>query len=98
MMPYMSVCSGFFFALKNRGEDAVRGSNYFTEGNLKVAKRMDEICQKYGCSLTQAVLGYLQTREFPCAALYGANNPEQIRDAVGTLEIAFAPEDYRFDF
>lgn len=98
MMPYMSVCSGFFFQLKNRGEEAVKSSNYFTPGNLAVARKLDEICEKYGCTLTQAVLGFLMTREFACSALYGANRPEQIQDAMGTLEIPFTAEDYIFSF
>lgn len=97
MMPYMSVCSGFFFALKKGGEAAVRDSNYYTEGNLRMARRLEEIQEAYGCTLTQAILGFLRTRDFPCVALYGANLPEHMADALGTLDIPFRAEDYRLE-
>lgn len=94
MMPYMGVCSGFFYILKGKGEDAVRSSNYYTEGNLKVAARLDELCKKYGCTLTQAILGFFFTREFNCIPLYGPAVPEHMQDAAGTLDVPFVKEDY----
>ncbi|MEG0913687.1 MAG: aldo/keto reductase [Oscillospiraceae bacterium] len=98
MMPYMGVCSGFFHILKSGGEEAVKNSNYCTEGNMKVAERLDGLCKKYGCTITQAVLGYFYTLPFDCLPLYGPSIPEHIKDAACTLDIKFEKSDYEFNF
>jgi aryl-alcohol dehydrogenase-like predicted oxidoreductase len=97
MMPYMGVCSGFFYILKS-DEAAASKSNYYTPGNLKVAKRLDELCEKYGCTLTQAILGFFYTQPFACLPLYGPFVPDSLSDAVGTFNFQFKKEDYEFDF
>lgn len=97
MMPYMGVCSGFFYILHSNPE-AAKFSNYYTPGNLKVAKRLDEICEKYSCTLTQAILGYFRTREFACVPLYGPSVPLHMEDAAGIVNVPFTAEDYNFDF
>ena len=45
LMPYMGVCSGFFHKYAAGGADAVKGSPYYTEGNLKTAERVKELCE-----------------------------------------------------
>lgn len=96
-MPYMANCSGFFHKLFVKGKDAVRDSEYYTPGNLRTAEALHQITAEYGCSLTQAVLGFLTCRDFACLPLYGPRNTEDLVDAAGTFDIIFRREDYPED-
>lgn len=95
-MPYMGVCSGFFHIYAAKGEEAVKNSPYYTEGNMRMAKRMDALREKYGATVTQIVLGFFTVQDFPCVPLYGPQFVEHLEDAAGTFEIAFDKEDYVF--
>lgn len=94
-MPYMGVASGFFHKYAARGAEAVKNSPYYTEGNLKAAKRCVELMEKYNATMTQVVLGYFTQQPFDCAPLYGPKNSAQIVEAVGTLGIDFTEEDFQ---
>ena len=83
LMPYMGVCSGFFHKYAAGGADAVKGSPYYTEGNLKTAERVKELCEKYNATVTQAVLGFFGQQDFDCAPLYG---PKKCRTGQGSYE------------
>ena len=95
-MPYFGICSGFFHLLKAKGEEAVRDSCYDTPGNLAVAKRIDAICEKYHCTLTQALIGFFLTRDFTIIPLVGSSNQEQLKDTLGSVEIPFERKDFMF--
>lgn len=95
-MPYMGVASGFFHIYAARGEEGVAKSPYCTEKNLAVAKKCMELTEKYHATVTQVVLGFFGHQPFTCVPLYGPENAEQIRDAMGTLDISFVKEDYAF--
>ena len=95
-MPYMGVCSGFFHIYDSKGEEAVKNSPYYTEGNLKMAKRMAELKEKYNATITQIVLGFFTVQDFPCVPLYGAQSADTLAEAAGTFEISFDKEDYIF--
>lgn len=94
LMPYMGVCSGFFHKYISGGADAVQGSPYCTEGNLKMAERVKILCEKYNTTVTQTVLGFFGQQDFACAPLYGPKNAEQIKEAMKTFDIPFKREDY----
>lgn len=94
LMPYMGVCSGFFHIYASKGEDAVKNSPYYTEGNIKVARRVMELCAHYNATVSQVVLGFFGQQDFDCAPLYGPQNVEQIKEAMKALEIPFRKEDY----
>lgn len=94
LMPYMGVCSGFFHAYTAQGKDAVKDSPYYTEENLRIAEQLRYLMKKYECTISQAVLGFFTQQEFPCVPLYGPRNTDQLKDAMGTLEIQFEKSDY----
>lgn len=94
LMPYMGVCGGFFHKYAAGGADAVKESPYYTEGNLKMAKQVQKICEKYQATVTQAVLGFFGQQDFDCAPLYGPKNAKQVVEAMKTFEIPFCREDY----
>ena len=93
-MPYMANCGGFFQAYAAKGEDGVRGSVYDTQGNRRAAARLQELCAQRGCSLTQAVLGFLFCQPFACLPLYGTGSAERVIDACGAADVPFTAADY----
>lgn len=96
LMPYMGNCSGFFHIFAAKGEEAVKGHPYATEGNLRMARRLPELMEKYGCAVTNVVLGYFTQEKFPCVPLYGPMNEASIVEAAKTFDIDFDPADYIF--
>lgn len=96
MMPYMGNCSGFFHIYASKGAEAVKGHPYATEKNLAMAARLDELTKKYGCAVTNIVLGYFTKEKFPCIPLYGPLNEESIKEAAATFDINFDDADYEF--
>ena len=97
LMPYMGVCGGFFHKYIGQGPDAVKRSPYYTEGNLKVAERVKELCDKYHATVSQVVLGFFGQQDVDCAPLYGPQYADQIEEAMQAFEIPFEKEDYMFD-
>ncbi|MGM9592786.1 MAG: aldo/keto reductase [Candidatus Onthomonas sp.] len=96
LMPYMGNCSGFFHIYAAKGEEAVKGHPYSTEGNLRMARRLPELMEKYGCAVTNIVLGYFTQEAFPCVPLYGPLDEASIVEAAKTFDIRFDPQDYVF--
>lgn len=94
LMPYMGVCSGFFHKYIAKGLDAVKDSAYCTEGNIKMAERVKDLCEKYHATVSQVVLGFFGQQDFDCAPLYGPKNAEQIDEAMKAFEIPFCKADY----
>ena len=90
---YMGVAGGFFHHYLKNG--AVGGSEYDTPGNHRLAELARKLMEQYGCTLTQALLGYLRCQDFPCLALYGPKTPREIGEAMEGLEIPFQREDYQ---
>lgn len=93
-IPYFGMCSGFFQKLAAHGQDAVRDSMYCTPGNLKLMERINAICNKTGATITQAVLGFFFSRDFPIVPLAGASSVPHLREAMETVEFNFSPEMY----
>jgi aryl-alcohol dehydrogenase-like predicted oxidoreductase len=93
-MPYMGVASGFFHILAEQGEEAVKDSPYCTPENIKLAGRCLALREKYGATVSQAVLGFFAVQPFRCVPLYGPQAVEQLKDALGALEIPFEKGDY----
>lgn len=94
LMPYMGVCSGFFHIYAAKGEEAVKNSPYYTEGNLRMAKRVLDLCAHYNATVSQVVLGFFGQQEFNCAPLYGPQNVDQLEEAMKAFEIPFCKNDY----
>ena len=94
-MPYMGVCSGFFNKILANGEEAVKDSPYYTEGNIRMAQKLKQIMEKYSVTATQAVLGFFTCQDFACLPLYGPRGVESLEEACGTFEIPFTNEDYK---
>ena len=95
-MPYMGNCGGFFQKCILKGEAGVKNSPYYTEGNIRIARRIPQIMEKYNCSVTQVVMGFFYHQDFACVPLFGSSKPEHIIDACQTPAIPFQDEDYKW--
>lgn len=93
-MPYMGIASGFFHSYEKKGEDAVKASPYYTEGNREAAERLKMLREKYNADTTQILLGFFTVQDFPCLPLYGTGKPERLKDAAKAFSIAFEKEDF----
>ena len=93
-MPYFSICSAFFHILAAKGEDAVRSSCYFTPKNVALAQKIDELRQKYHCTITQVLMGFYFTRDFTVIPLAGTADIPQLDDLLGSTDIRFDPKDF----
>ena len=96
MMPYMGNASGFFHIYAAKGAEGVKGHPYATEKNLAMAARIPELVKKYGCAVTNIVLGYFTQEEFTCVPLYGPLDEASIVEAAKTFDIKFDKADYEF--
>ena len=94
LVPYMSVCSGFFHILNAKGEDAVAESPYYTPGNLELYKKVKSIAAAYSCSITQVLLGFILTRDPEMIPLISADNIEQLEEVVNIFNIDFKSEEF----
>jgi aryl-alcohol dehydrogenase-like predicted oxidoreductase len=93
-MPYMSIAGGFFHFFAAGGEEAVKNSPYSTPENGRVAKRCMELAEKYNVSLSQVLLAFFSCQPFPCVPLYGPQNTEVLKDAMGYVSANFDKEDF----
>lgn len=93
-MPYFGVCSGFFHILAAKGEEAVRNSPYYTRKNLELAVRIEALREKYNATISQILLGFFFQRGMDICPLAGADNEQQLLEAMGTFDIDFDPKDF----
>lgn len=90
---YSSLAGGFFqrWAKGQVTED----DPYNTPGNIMAAKALKRVAEKYNTGMTEAVLGYIVTGDYPRAALFGPGSASRVREAMAALEVPFRREDYR---
>lgn len=93
-IPYTGVAGGFFHKYIAHGVEAVQHSPYCTAENLRVAQRCKELTQKYHASVSQVLLAFFSVQPFPCVPLFGPQNLEQLRDAMGALSLHVSASDY----
>ena len=95
-MPYFGLCSGFFQKLETKGKEAVIDSPYFTEGNLERGVKIKALEEKYNCTTSQILLGYILNQDFETLPLAGASKIEQLEDFMKTIHINFNKGDFKF--
>ena len=95
-MPYMAACSGFFHKYLSGGAGAVQNSEYYTEGNIRIAEKLQILAGRYNATLTQVLLGFFTCQGFTCLPLYGPRSAEDLQEAMNAFEIPFEKDDYQF--
>lgn len=96
LMPYSGLCNAFFHVLETKGEEAVKSSNYYTDGNLKVADEIKKIKEKYNCSTTQVLMGFFFSHDFTVIPLISSSSIAQLKDLMDSVNIAFEKNDFDF--
>jgi aryl-alcohol dehydrogenase-like predicted oxidoreductase len=85
-MAYTSICGGFFSKLIEQGPEFVKGSPYYTEENLKIAKEIKMTSDYYGITAMQAVLIFFVKADFPCLPLFGPRDVSNLYEAMEMFE------------
>jgi aryl-alcohol dehydrogenase-like predicted oxidoreductase len=94
LAPYSGLCNGFFHKLIEQGEDAVRDMPYFSDGNLKIMEKIKELTKKYGCGISQVLLGFILTRTPGMIPLMSVGSLGHLDEALNTFRIDFQAEDF----
>lgn len=97
MMPYSGLCEGFFHHLTKPGLlDGIKlkGSPYYTEANLRRVEKIQALQEKYHATLSQVLVGFFVTCDFPVLPLFGCSSVEHLAEIMAATEIPFTPEDY----
>jgi aryl-alcohol dehydrogenase-like predicted oxidoreductase len=94
VMPYSSVCNGFFHRMAAGEEDKVKGSPYYTPQNRELAAKLKNLCQKYNASVSQVLTGFFTVQDFDVISLIGVSSEEHLKDVMGTFRFNFDPKDF----
>lgn len=93
-MPYFGICSGFFHHLAAGKEEKVKSSPYYNPQNLELARKIGQLREKYGASITQILIGFYLTQDFTMIPLVGSTNPDRLKDAMDALAHRFDAADF----
>lgn len=93
-MPYFGLCSGFFHKLDSAGADALRGNIYCTPGNLALKSSIDAVRSETGATITQVLLNYFYTRDFPIVPLVFSSSKEHLKDAMDAPSLGLGRDIY----
>lgn len=96
LMPYSGNCGGFFHVLKERGAAAVKNSNYCSDGNLEIGRKVSELCERRGYSVTQVLMGFFATRKVKMLPLAAVDSTRHLKDITDALHTDFCESDYDF--
>ncbi len=98
VIPYSPLQGGFLTGKYRRGviPDSARAEGlkrFFTEKNFALIDLLDEIGKKHNATVTQVALAWMLQRPAITSPIIGANNVEQLRDILGSLNVQLTPED-----
>ncbi len=96
LMPYMSICSGFFHKLKSQGHESMKDSPYYTKENLELAEKVYDLCERKDYTITQALLGYFMVLDVSSAPLISVRNLQRLDELNQARKIQYDPKDYEF--
>jgi aryl-alcohol dehydrogenase-like predicted oxidoreductase len=93
---YGSQAQGFFSKVASMGLESLMPKTrkrYESQGNLRRLERAKEIANKYGISVSAAVLSYITCNRLPAAAIIGCKNIDQLTESLQAADIEFSPEE-----
>jgi len=94
LVAYMSLCAGFFHKLDSLGEEAVKNSPYYSKENLCLFGKIKSIARNHDTGITQALLGFVLTREPPMISLAGVSQGGHIRSIMDAFNHKFYAEEF----
>lgn len=93
-IPYSSQANGLFQKM-DRGLRAIP-KPYVTGTNTVRFRRVRELREQTGLSITEITLGYLLSQPFPTIPIIGCNSPAQLRDSWKAAGIRLSREQIAF--
>lgn len=79
---YSSICGGFFHQYITGGESAVKDKTFLSEENIKIAEEIRRKTIENNTTITQEVLAFFKTLDFPCLALFHPRNSAGLLEAM----------------
>ena len=76
--------------------DSVRAGElkkYCTEKNFQLIDLLEDHGKAHNATVAQMALAWLLQRPAITAPIIGANNPDQLKDALGSVSIRLTPDD-----
>jgi aryl-alcohol dehydrogenase-like predicted oxidoreductase len=103
LMPYSPLAGGHLTHAgwesdSKRGQtDKVLHNKYdrAKENDLQIIKRVQDLSEKYGVSMSQIALAWHYARGV-ASPIVGATNPKHFEDAVKAVDLALTPEDVQY--
>ncbi len=89
LVPFMGLCGGYFHRILSRGEESVRGDRHDTPVNRALAGRIAAFMKESGFSLTDVLLGFFDTLDFPAFPLAGTSSASHVGELCSALRTDF---------
>jgi len=99
-LPYSPLGFGTLTGKYLNGQKPAKGritlypnySRYSSESSMKATEAYQEIAKKYGLSLTQLALAFVNQQPFVTSTIIGATNLEQLSENIGSIAIELSEE------
>jgi aryl-alcohol dehydrogenase-like predicted oxidoreductase len=92
LFAWSAQARGFFAG--HDSESAVRV--YDNEGNRERRQRAASVADRLGCTTNQVALAWVLAQPYPVYAVVGPRTVEQLREAVGALEVSLTKDEVRW--
>jgi aryl-alcohol dehydrogenase-like predicted oxidoreductase len=88
----------FAWSAQARGFFAGHGSEsvarvYDSADNRERRRRAAEVAERVGCTTNQVAIAWVLTQPYPVYAVIGPRTVEQLREAIGALDVELAPDE-----
>ncbi|MFI3172389.1 MAG: aldo/keto reductase [Eubacteriales bacterium] len=98
LMPYSSLCNGFFHKLINQVSVENNSHGYHSINNINIANELDALCKKNNYSIAQAMLGFFHVQEIDIVPLFSTSNISHMDEVTKYMISNYNKEDYSFCF
>jgi aryl-alcohol dehydrogenase-like predicted oxidoreductase len=78
-----------------RAQTDAFGKRLYTDEDLTVAQRVNELAEARGLPMAQISLAWMLSKPFITAPIIGATKPHHLEDAVAALSVQLTPEEIR---
>ena len=97
VMCFSSQAKGFFAKyLSGEPLSAKINSRYITEQNIRRARRVRELCEKYGASPAAVALAYLTCNPATLSAVMSFSRLPQLQDSLSETRLVLLPEEVAY--
>ncbi|MCL5952756.1 MAG: aldo/keto reductase [Chloroflexi bacterium] len=100
VIPYSPLQGGFLTGKYRMGQPSPRGARgegndrmtrFLTEHNMRLLDTMANMGRRHDKTISQVALAWLLTRPIVSSPIIGANNTEQLKEALGAIDFQLSP-------